>query len=182
MWRKEDGNPQASPEAPAGSMNSTTAGKSGSAAPPLSGRASACISQGIKIKGELTGSEDLFIDGIVDGKIQLANSVLTVGPNATVKAEITSRELVLRGRTEGRLTAAERIQIWNTARVQGDMKAERVSIEEGAEVRGKLEIGKATASGHLADHAAQGKKSDVKKDGAPAEQKTTSDAATAGAD
>lgn len=182
MWRKEDGNPQASPEVSAGSMNPTTAGKSGSVAPPVSGRASACISQGIKIKGELTGSEDLFIDGIVDGKIQLANSVLTVGPNATVKAEISSRELVLRGRTEGRLTAAERIQIWNTARVQGDLKAERVSIEEGAEVRGKLEIGKATGSAPHADQGIHGKKSDARKDAAPADPKTTSDAATAGAD
>jgi len=177
MWRKEDGNPQVSPEASSGSMNANTAaGKPSSTAPPLSGKASACISQGIKIKGELNGSEDLFIDGVVDGKIHLANSVLTVGPNATVKAEITSRELVLRGRTEGKLTAAERIQIWNTAHVHGDLKAERVSIEEGAEVRGKLEAGKASPS---TDGA--GKKADSKEDSGAGDQKSASGAATAGA-
>jgi len=182
MWRKEDGNPQTSPESPSGSVNSNTPAKSGSATPPLSGKASACVSQGIKIKGEVTGSEDLFVDGVIDGKIHLANSILTIGPNATVKAEITSRELVLRGRAEGKLTAAERIQIWHTARVNGDLKAERVSIEEGAEVHGKMEAGKASTSAPLAEHPAQGKKADAKKDAAETDQKSTSGAATAGAD
>ena len=181
MWRKEDGNPQASPETPAGSSNLSVSGKSGSTAPPLSGRAAACVSQGIKIKGEVTGSEDLFVDGVIDGRIQLVNSILTVGPNATVRAEITSRELVLRGHTEGKLTAAERIQIWSTARVQGDLKAERVSIEEGAEVHGKLEAGKVSNSAQLAEHASQAKKVDAKKDAAVTDQKT-SGAATAGGD
>ncbi|HTP67485.1 MAG TPA: polymer-forming cytoskeletal protein [Dongiaceae bacterium] len=182
MWRKEDGNPQPSPEASSGSVNPANS-RSGSTAPPVSGKAAACVSQGIKIKGEVTGSEDLFIDGIVDGKINLANSVLTVGPNATVKAEITSRELVIRGRTEGKLTASERIQIWNTARVQGDLRAERISIEEGAELHGKLEAGKASNSAPLADLVGQ-KKSDSNKSKDPSagEQKTASGAATAGAD
>lgn len=183
MWRKEDGSPQASPEASPGSASSTTAGKSGSTAPPVSGKGAACVSQGIKIKGEVTGSEDLFIDGIIDGKINLANSILTVGPNATVKAEITSRELVIRGRMEGKLIASERIQIWNTARVQGDLKAERISIEEGAEFHGKLEAGKISNSAPLADMASQ-KKSDPNKpkETSAGDQKTASGAATAGAD
>ena len=183
MWRKEDGNPQASPEASSGLANSTTAGKRGFTLPPVSGRAAACVSQGIKIKGEVTGSEDLFIDGIVDGKINLANSVLTVGPNATVKAEITSRELVIRGRMEGKLIASERIQIWNTARVQGDLKAERISIEEGAELHGKLEAGKISNSAPLADMVSQ-KKSEANKpkDTIASDEKTASGAATAGAD
>jgi len=182
MWRKEDGNPQASPEASSGSVNSTTAGKTGSAA-PVSSKAAACVSQGIKIKGEVTGSEDLFIDGVIDGKINLANSILTVGPNATVKADITSRELVIRGRTEGKLTASERIQIWHTARVQGDLKAERISIEEGAELHGKLEAGKASNSAPLADLVSH-KKSDAQKpkDAMASDQKTASGVASAGAD
>jgi len=182
MWRKEDGSPQASPDVSSGPVNPNAAGKAASSIPNMSGKASACVSQGIKIKGELTGSEDLFIDGTVDGKIHLVNSVLTVGPNATVKAEIVSRELVVRGRTEGKLTASERIQIWHTARVQGDLKAERISIEEGAEVHGKLEAGKASSSALLAEQTNQGKKGDTKKDVAVGDQKTTSGAATAGAD
>jgi cytoskeletal protein CcmA (bactofilin family) len=184
MWRKEDGNPQASPESLPGSMTANSAGKTGSGTPAVSGKASACVSQGIKIKGEVTGSEDLFVDGIVDGKINLVNSVLTVGPNATVKAEISSRELVVRGRTEGKLTASERIQIWHTARVQGDLKADRISVEEGAEVHGKMEAGKASNAASSADMSAQNKKADANKpkDSHTGEPKSTSGAASAGAD
>jgi cytoskeletal protein CcmA (bactofilin family) len=153
MWRKEDASPQTSPE-----MSQPSGVKAGtSSTPPVSGKAAACISQGIKIKGEVAGTEDLFVDGVVDGKITLANSSLTVGPNGTVKAEITAREIVLRGLAEGRFTAEERIQIWHTARVQGDLKAERISIEDGAELRGKVEAGKAAKSSAAEPEARQKK-------------------------
>jgi cytoskeletal protein CcmA (bactofilin family) len=182
MWRKEDGNPQA-PEV-SGSTNSP-AGKSGNlgSAPVVSGKAAACVSQGIKIKGELTGSEDLFIDGTVDGKVTLTNSTLTIGPNATVKAEITAKDLVVRGRAEGKLTASERVQIWHTARVQGDIKADRISIEEGAEMHGKLEAGKPVSMTSAAS-SSQSKKADSNKPTASqaGDEKTTSGAASAGAD
>src|SRR3974390_2210509 len=151
MWRKEDGSPQTSTEAGL-AVNSTSGTKAGaiggssSSGPTLSPHAAACISQGIQIKGELNGTEDLFVDGNVDGKISLGNATLTVGPNATVKAEISARDLVVRGRVEGQLTANEKIQIWNTARVQGDMKGERISIE-GGELHGKLKAGRPVGSG-----------------------------------
>jgi cytoskeletal protein CcmA (bactofilin family) len=181
MWRKEDGSPQTSPEASSSPMTSTTAGRAGGS------KAAACVSQGIKIKGELTGSEDLFIDGAVDGKITLSNSTLTVGPNGTVKAEIAAREVVLRGRAEGKFTASERVQIWHTARVQGDIKAERISIEDGAELHGRLEAGKSIgsapatdSSGHHGKKSESGKAKD--KDANQDEEKSPSGAATAGAD
>jgi len=180
MWRKEDGNPQA-PETAAG--NAAPGAKTASGAnPAVSGKAPACVSQGIRIKGELTGSEDLFIDGNVDGKILLTNSTLTVGPNAAVKADITARELVVRGRAEGKFTASERVQIWHTARVQGDIKAERISIEEGAEMHGKLEAGKPSTTAESTSH--QGKKSETSrlKDTSAGDEKGTSGAASAGAD
>ena len=132
MWRKEDGSTQASAEATgvAGNLtNGTRAATIGSSSISLSPHAAACVSHGIRIKGELHGTEDLFVDGNVDGKITLGNATLTVGPNATVKAEISARDLVVRGRVEGKLTANEKIQIWNTARVAGDMKADRISVE-----------------------------------------------------
>ena len=177
MWRKEDGNPQTPEVSGAGS---STAGKSTSTttAPNVSAKAPACVSQGIRIKGELTGSEDLFIDGDVDGKITLTNSTLTVGPNAAVKADITARELVVRGRAEGKFTASERVQIWHTARVQGDIKSERISIEEGAQMQGKLEAGKFTT-----EPTSQSKKSESgkPKETHSNEEKTTSGAASAGA-
>jgi cytoskeletal protein CcmA (bactofilin family) len=175
MWRKEDGNPQS--DVSYGPKSATGGGSSA-----VSGKAAACVSQGIKIKGELTGSEDLFIDGFVDGKVNLSNSMLTVGPNATVKAEITARELVVRGRAEGKFTASERVQIWHTARVQGDIKAERISIEEGAELHGKLEAGK-PISAVTSDTNQQTKKSEINKPNSRVtEEKGATGAATAGAD
>lgn len=150
MWRKEDGRPQNSNEISTGpiSSNPSAASTSPSAKNATPGVAAspnavACLSQGIRIKGEIIGGEDLFIDGNVEGKITFQNSVLTVGPNATVKADITAREIVVRGRVNGKLEGGERVQIWNTGRVNGDIHADRVAIEEGAEVRGKMEAGKA---------------------------------------
>jgi cytoskeletal protein CcmA (bactofilin family) len=182
MWRKEDEKPQGSAGVSAGSVNSTsaTAGSSGGAT--TSHKAAACVSQGIRIKGEITGSEDLFIDGAVDGKVTVANATVTVGPNATVKAEISGREVIIRGRVEGKLIASERIQIWSTARIDGDVKAEKIGIEEGAELHGKMEAGKLPA--HLADGAIGFKKSDAGKshESAMSGEKTASGAAVAGAD
>ncbi len=179
MWRKDDVNSQASPEVSPGSMNPNPATKGTNVpAVQVSSKAAACISQGITIKGEVVGSEDLFVDGTVDGKITIGNAIVTVGPNAKVKAEISSRELVLRGRAEGKFTASERIQIWSTARVEGDLKSERVAIEDGAEVRGKVEVGKESAAGETPGH---GKKSQSGKS-QQADTKTASGAATAGAD
>jgi len=177
MWRKEDGSPQ--PPEGIGS----TAGKAGSPGMSVSPNAAACVSQGIKIKGELTGSEDLFIDGVVDGKVTLTNSTLTVGPNATVKAEIIAKELVVRGRAEGKFTASERVQIWHTAHVEGDIKSDRISIEEGAEMHGRLEAGKPLATASTGALGQSGKKSEIKsKDTGASEEKAASGAASAGAD
>jgi cytoskeletal protein CcmA (bactofilin family) len=191
MWRKEDGSTQASTEEPAGSLNSTSATKTGtiggssrSGASP-SPKAAACISQGIRIKGELNGTEDLFLDGNVDGRVSLGNATLTVGPNATVKAEISARDLVVRGRVEGKLTANERIQIWSTARIQGDMKAERISIEEGAELHGKLEAGRPSGStvvGTGNPGTLKKAEANKSKDASGGDEKTAPGAAVAGAD
>jgi len=151
MWRKEDGKPSVSPEistgsgGPATSFSASSGAKDVSSNLPVSPKATACVSQGIKIKGEVNGDEDLFIDGQIEGKITLGKAVMTIGPNATVKADITAREVVVRGRVQGKLTGAERIQIWSTARVNGDLKADRIAIEEGAELHGNIEVGKLTS-------------------------------------
>jgi cytoskeletal protein CcmA (bactofilin family) len=179
MWRKEDGNPQASPEPSSSSGSSTIPGKAGAGAhvpTGTSGKVPACVSQGIKIKGEVTGTEDLFVDGLVEGKITIANSTVTIGPNATVKAEITARELVVRGRADGKFTATERIQLWHTARVHGDLKSERISIEDGAELSGKVEAGRAGGNVTAAEAAGHGKKPEV---GKTTKEVTKSDATAA---
>jgi cytoskeletal protein CcmA (bactofilin family) len=142
------------------------------------------VSQGIRIKGEVTGTEDLFIDGVIEGKITLTNSTVTVGPNGTVKAEISSRDLVLRGVADGKFTALEKIQIWHTARVQGELKSERISIEDGAELRGKVEAGKISGNVAPGEPAGRSKKADSSKTTDPSarDANATSGAATAGAD
>lgn len=187
MWHKEEGNPQASSEVSPSSVNAKTAGNAGTSSLgtlPVSAKAPACISQGIKIKGEMTGTEDLFIDGVVEGKVTLSNSVLTIGPNGAVKAEIASRELVVRGRAEGRFTTTERIQIWRSARVQGEIKCGSISIEDGAELRGKVEAGKTSVAMTGGEAAQHGKKAEAhrQKDASASEEKPASGAASAGAD
>ena len=187
MWRKEDGNPQTSPEVSPGFMKATTPGKAGASAvgtPTASLGVSASVCQGIKIKGEVTGTEDLFVDGVVDGKITLTNSILTIGPNAKVKGEIAVRELIVRGHAEGKFTATERIQLLHTARVQGELKSEGIAVEEGAQLRGKVEAGKVAGSVTAGETAARGKKAEINKakDTPKGDEKATSGAASTGAD
>jgi cytoskeletal protein CcmA (bactofilin family) len=149
MWKKEDSKPQGVAEtpssfAPASSSHRDAPAFSPAASqPPVSSKATACITQGIKIKGEITGSEDLFIDGPVEGKLNLGNSSVTVGPNGTVKADITAREVVVRGRIEGKIAGKERVQLWSTGHVSGEISTQRLAIEDGAVLRGKVETGRA---------------------------------------
>jgi cytoskeletal protein CcmA (bactofilin family) len=147
MWKKEDAKTQGvaeSPAAPAGFGTSPSSDSSSS----LSGlpRAAASISQGIRIKGEVTGTEDLFVDGFVEGKLNLtANSCLTVGPNGNVKADLSAREIIVRGKVEGRVTARDKLQIGSTGQITGEVQTDRLAIEDGAMLRGKVEAGKQTS-------------------------------------
>jgi cytoskeletal protein CcmA (bactofilin family) len=149
MWKKEDAKPQGISES---SLDSASSPKPSSATPtstplsssalPVSSRAAACISQGIRIKGEVTGSEDLFVDGLVDGKLNLANGSLTIGPNGSVKADVHAREVIVRGRIEGKVTGRDKVQVWSTGQITGEVQTERLAIEEGALLKGKVEAGK----------------------------------------
>src|SRR5207302_6047345 len=110
-------------------------------------RASASISQGIRIKGEVTGTEDLFVDGYVEGKLNLtADSCLTVGPNGNVKADLVAREIVVRGKVEGKVIARDKLQIGSTGEINGEVQTGRLAIEDGATLRGKVEAGKVEMS------------------------------------
>lgn len=145
MWKKEDGKTQVAPETPSavatGSALPSAGGPARDLGPlPVSSKAAACISAGIRIKGEVTGSEDLFVDGHVEGKLNLSNGSLTVGPNGEVKADIFAREVIVRGRVDGKIVGREKIQLWSTGNVAGDLQTERLSIEDGAVLRGRVEI------------------------------------------
>jgi cytoskeletal protein CcmA (bactofilin family) len=150
MWRKEDANTQAVQEISTNSSVISTSTPAASAAapretsaiPPISPHASACISQGIKIRGELSGSEDLFLDGEIEGKLDFGAASLTIGPNGKVKADVTAREVIVRGRVDGKVTGRERVHVWSTGRIQGEIQTDRLAIEDGAVLSGKVEAGK----------------------------------------
>ncbi len=187
MWHKEDGRPQGPSEISTGAVNSTMGTGSGKNLPmpkSVSPKVVACVSQGIKIKGEINGSEELFVDGQIEGTITCASSTVTLGPNATVKADVTAREVIVRGRVEGKLTGTERIQVWRSARVQGDLKADRISIEEGAELHGMLEAGKPRVGASERASREDSRKTEANKptDASKADDKPASGAAVAGAD
>src|SRR5690348_16798915 len=144
MWKKEDGKPQGTPEIPTGSAGIPSTPTSGSSpvressnSVSLSAKAAACISQGIKIKGEVTGSEDLFVDGQVDGKLSLTNGSLTIGPNGHVKADVTAREVIVRGIVEGKVSGRDKVQLSSTGQVTGEVQTDRLAIEDGALLRGR---------------------------------------------
>jgi len=163
MWKKEDGKPQAAPEistAPVGAATTpipiSSPIRETPKEVPVSSKASACISQGIKIKGEVTGSEDLFVDGQVDGKLSLTNGSLTIGPNGRVKADVTAREVIVRGTVEGKVSGRDKVQLWSTGQVIGEVQTDRLAIEDGAMLRGKVEAGKHPGKAGEAQAAAAG--------------------------
>ncbi len=104
------------------------------------------IGQSIVFKGELTGDEDLEIDGRVEGSVNLINSQLTVAANGQLQAEVNAKSIVVIGRVNGNLTATERIEIQATGVVDGDIKTPRLLVQEGAAMNGRIDMSKAAAS------------------------------------
>jgi len=150
MWKKEEQKSQGVPEAtlpavtvPQSTTSSSSAPATGSSL-PVSPKAVACITQGIRIKGEISGKEDLFVDGALEGKLDLGGASCTVGPNGKVKADISAREVIVRGNVDGKIDGLERVQLWNSGRVNGEVRTGRLAIEDGAVLRGKVEAGKPT--------------------------------------
>lgn len=112
--------------------------------------ASAVIGKSVQIRGEVKGSEDLVVDGLVEGTVTLAESRLTIGPNATVTANVAARDVIVLGRLSGNIRADGRVELRKGCDVAGDIVSGRLSIEENAMFRGKVElsqpIGKLTSS------------------------------------
>jgi cytoskeletal protein CcmA (bactofilin family) len=108
------------------------------------------IGKSVVVKGELSGSEDLYVDGQVEGSIELRNNSLIVGPNGSIKATVTAKSVVIQGKVDGAISASERVELRKTAVVNGDVSSHRIAIEDGASFQGKIDIqrepGKAAAS------------------------------------
>ena len=114
----------------------------------------AVIGRSIQINGDLRGNEDLRIEGDVSGTVELRNSVLTIGKEGKVKADVYAKAIAVDGETKGDLYAAERITVHVNARVQGNIIAPRVSIEEGAHFKGSIEMDPAAVDKALGKTAA----------------------------
>ncbi len=114
----------------------------GSLRSKVTGRGSevAVIGSSIQINGDLRGDEDLRIEGNVSGTVELKNSVLTIGKEGKVKAGVYAKSIAVDGETKGDLYATERVSVHVNARVQGNIIAPRVSIEEGAHFKGSIEM------------------------------------------
>ena len=100
------------------------------------------IGKSVLIRGELSGSEDLYVDGEVEGSIELAASSLTIGPNGRVNANLHAREIVVHGRVNGHLRAAEKVELRSSANVIGDIVTQRIAVEEGAYFKGAVDLEK----------------------------------------
>jgi cytoskeletal protein CcmA (bactofilin family) len=98
------------------------------------------IGKSVSIKGELSGSEDVYVDGHLDGRVDLVGNSLTVGPNGRVHANIVAKTVTIGGTLDGNIQASERTELRKTAVVNGDVQTRRIAIEEGAYFKGKLEI------------------------------------------
>ena len=98
------------------------------------------IGKSVVIKGELNGSEDLTIEGHVEGTIQLKDHVLTIGPNGRIKAQVFAKSVIVLGEVTGNVTASEKVDIRDNGSVDGDIVSPRVAIAEGAHFRGSVDM------------------------------------------
>jgi cytoskeletal protein CcmA (bactofilin family) len=108
------------------------------------------IGKSVVIKGELNGSEDLTIEGYVEGRIELRDHVLTIGPNGRIKAEVFAKAVIVLGEVAGNVTANEKVEIRDNGSVDGDIVSPRVAIAEGAHFRGSVDMQRGNARGQAA--------------------------------
>jgi len=105
------------------------------------------IGKSVVIKGDLTASEDLTIEGQVEGKIELRNNILTIGANGRIKAQVQAKAVVVLGEVTGNVTATERVDIRDNGSVDGDLSAPRIAIADGAHFRGSIDMQKPGKAG-----------------------------------
>jgi cytoskeletal protein CcmA (bactofilin family) len=117
----------------------------------------ASIGKSITIQGDLSGDEDLIIEGTVDGKVELPNNQVTIGAHATVRAELLAKSVVVIGRVTGNVHGSERVEIQATGIVEGDVTAPRLIIAEGGVINGAVQMGgKAAREGNASHPSAPG--------------------------
>jgi cytoskeletal protein CcmA (bactofilin family) len=146
MWKRDESvKPAAPPASSPVAAPSAPAAAASSAGEPRAhlGRDMVNIGKSVVIKGELSGSEDLTIEGHVEGRIDLKDNVLTIGPNGKIKAEVFAKAVVVLGEVTGNVTASEKVDIRDNGSVDGDIASPRVAIAEGAHFRGSVDMQRA---------------------------------------
>lgn len=145
MWKRDESvKPAAAPAQTPATAPSAPAAAAPSAEPRAQfGRDMVNIGKSVVIKGELSGSEDLTIEGHVEGRIDLKDNVLTIGPNGKIKAEVFAKAVVVLGEVTGNVTASEKVDIRDNGSVDGDIASPRVAIAEGAHFRGSVDMQRA---------------------------------------
>ena len=149
MWKRDE---SVKPAAPPASTPAAASAAPAGAAPQVNepraqlGRDMVNIGKSVVIKGELSGSEDLTIEGHVEGKIDLKGNVLTIGPNGKIKAEVFAKAVIVLGEVTGNVTASEKVDIRDNGSVDGDIASPRVAIAEGAHFRGSVDMQRAGAA------------------------------------
>lgn len=141
MWKRDESVKPANPSSPAPAAPATPAPTSQTRdVRHQIERDMVNIGKSVVIKGELSGSEDLTIEGNVEGRIDLRENVLTIGPNGKIKAEVFAKTVVVLGEVSGNVTASEKVDIRDNGSVDGDIASPRVAIAEGAHFRGSVDM------------------------------------------
>jgi cytoskeletal protein CcmA (bactofilin family) len=145
MWKRDESvKPTPPPPAPPAPVApQATAPKPAGDVRPQIERDKVNIGKSVVIKGELSGSEDLTIEGNVEGKIELRDNILTIGPNGKIRAEVFAKAVVVLGEVVGNVTASEKVDIRDNGSVDGDITSPRVAIAEGAHFRGSVDMQRA---------------------------------------
>jgi cytoskeletal protein CcmA (bactofilin family) len=144
MWKREEAprppQPVVPPTAPPPVIHQSTTPRVEPMQPAQQEKSIVNIGKSVIIKGELSGSEDLTIEGQVEGKIELRQNVLTIGPNAKIKAQVLARAVVVEGTVQGNISSSEKIEIRDKGSVEGDLSSPRVAIADGAHFRGSIDM------------------------------------------
>jgi cytoskeletal protein CcmA (bactofilin family) len=114
------------------------------------------IGKTVVICGEVKGSEDLIVDGRVEGTVSLTESRLTIGPSANVAADLSARDVLIMGRVQGNVVASGRVELRGGCSVEGDIRALRLAVEDNAIFRGKVDLTQAAIKGSDGPNVSQG--------------------------
>jgi len=167
MWKRDEsvrspasGRDQAAappPAAPAAGTSGSQAHRADSEARRYMEKDIINIGKSVVIKGELNGSEDLTVEGNVEGKIELRENVLTIGPHGKIKAEVFAKAVVVLGEVTGNIIASEKVDIRENGSVDGNIIAPRVAIAEGAHFRGSVDMQRKPQAAAAAEPKAEAK-------------------------